>query len=151
WGICWVTFSPDGQRLATSSNDQTVKIWEATSRQELLTLRGHRDKVRRVAFSADGQWLVSVSADGTARVWEARPLTPEQRLQREAGALVNRLTAELLIKEDVLQRLRQDPSLPEPVRKYALTFLERYREDHQELLSTIWPVISKPGMEPEKY
>jgi WD40 repeat protein len=50
-----VVFSPDGQRLASASNDRTVKVWEASSGKELLTLRGHTKEVTHVAFSPDGQ------------------------------------------------------------------------------------------------
>jgi hypothetical protein len=146
-----VAFSPDGQRLATASPDRTVKIWDAATGQEALTLRGHTKDVQSIAFSPDGQRLAAAAADSSVRVWETNLLTLELRQQRQAAALVNRLTAELLIKEDVLQSLRQDPTLPEPVRKHALTLLERYREDPQEFANTIWPVINHPGEEPAKY
>src|SRR5215510_6026112 len=36
-----VAFSPDGNRLASGSADQTVKLWDAVSGQELMTLKGH--------------------------------------------------------------------------------------------------------------
>ena len=51
--------SPDGRRLASASNDQTVKLWDASTGQELLTLKGHTDRVDSVAFSPDGRRLAS--------------------------------------------------------------------------------------------
>ncbi|KAK4456564.1 WD40-repeat-containing domain protein, partial [Cladorrhinum samala] len=48
-----VAFSPDSQRLASGSSDNTVKIWDATSGQCLQTLEGHRGSVKSVAFSSD--------------------------------------------------------------------------------------------------
>ena len=39
--ITSVAWEPDGQRLATGSIDETVKIWNATTGRELVTLRGH--------------------------------------------------------------------------------------------------------------
>ena len=40
-----VAFSPDGKRLAVGERDETVKVWDARSGQEMLTLKGHTDAV----------------------------------------------------------------------------------------------------------
>ena len=57
-----VAFSPDGKRLASASADKTVKVWDAQTGQELLTLKGHTGMVSSVAFSPDGKRLASASA-----------------------------------------------------------------------------------------
>ena len=72
-----MAFSPDGQRLASASVDETVKVWDAATGQETLTLKGHTGAVTSVAFSPDGKRLASASADGTVKVWDARPLDAE--------------------------------------------------------------------------
>ena len=67
-----VAFSPDGQRIATASWDNTARIWDAKNGQELQTLKGHTGTVYGVAFSLDGQRIATASADYTARIWDAK-------------------------------------------------------------------------------
>ena len=64
-----VAYSPDGKRLATASDDETAKVWDAESGQELLTLRGHSGDVNGVAYSPDGKRLATASEDGTVQVY----------------------------------------------------------------------------------
>jgi WD40 repeat protein len=68
-----LTFSPDGKRLAGASGGKTVKLWDAQSGQETLSLKGHT-RVSRVAFSLDGHRLGSTVADGMPTIWDATPL-----------------------------------------------------------------------------
>ncbi|MEM6836457.1 MAG: AAA-like domain-containing protein [Cyanobacteria bacterium P01_C01_bin.120] len=64
-----VSFSPDGQTLASANEDGTVKLWDRSGR-ELQTLEGHTDWVRSMSFSPDGQTLASASDDGTVKLWD---------------------------------------------------------------------------------
>jgi WD40 repeat protein len=65
-----VAFSPDGQTLATGSNDKTVRLWHVTTARALRAFEGHPDGVRSVAFSPDGQTLATGSNDQTVRLWD---------------------------------------------------------------------------------
>jgi WD40 repeat protein/tRNA A-37 threonylcarbamoyl transferase component Bud32 len=65
-----VAFSPDGQRIATASQDKTARVWEVSTGNELLRITNHTDEVRGVVFSPDGQRILTASMDGTARIWD---------------------------------------------------------------------------------
>ncbi|NEU75644.1 AAA family ATPase [Hassallia byssoidea VB512170] len=73
WGI---TFSPDGQLLASGSRDKTVKLWRPDGTL-LQTLKGHSDAVSSVSFSPDGQTLASSSLDKTVLLWHRNPTNGE--------------------------------------------------------------------------
>jgi WD40 repeat protein len=70
-----IAFSPDGNRLATGSQDTTAKVWTLGPEgpQESLTLAGHTSYVNGLAFSPDGRFLATGSSDGTARIWDISP------------------------------------------------------------------------------
>jgi WD40 repeat protein len=61
-------FSPDGTRIVTVNGG--VLIWDAASRREIATLKGHAGMVFSAAFSADGKQVVTGSQDKTARIWD---------------------------------------------------------------------------------
>nr|XP_039267689.1 WD repeat, SAM and U-box domain-containing protein 1-like isoform X1 [Styela clava] len=62
-------FSPDGLKLASSSFDKTVIIWNPVTGEQLLVLDGHSAIATCVAFSSDGKFLASTSYDKTTIVW----------------------------------------------------------------------------------
>ena len=45
-GRVWsASFSPDGARIVTASEDCTARIWDATAAREINAVRGHQDWV----------------------------------------------------------------------------------------------------------
>jgi tetratricopeptide (TPR) repeat protein len=125
-----LAFSPDGSRLASACQDQTVKIWDVASAQELRTLKGHTNVVWSVAFSPDGSRLASASDDGTIKLWDARPWTPELCRQREALGLGEYWCPKSPSKEKVIEHIRADKGITEEVRHEALSLLEQYWPRH---------------------
>ena len=66
-----VAWSPDGTRIASASDDQTVQVWiPSQSATETSKYSGHTDVVNAVTWSPDGQHLASGSTDKTVRVWD---------------------------------------------------------------------------------
>jgi WD40 repeat protein len=55
------TFSPDGNRAATTSWDNTAKLWDAHSGQLLHTLSGQHHQVHSAVFHPDGKRLATAS------------------------------------------------------------------------------------------
>ncbi len=73
WTECLaLAFSPDGQRIVSGSRDDTVKLWDATSGHETLTLRGTQVR-SSVAFSPDGRRIVSGLDDAEVVGCRKRP------------------------------------------------------------------------------
>ncbi|MEJ6486295.1 N-acetylmuramoyl-L-alanine amidase [Nostoc punctiforme UO1] len=59
------SFSPDGQRIVTASDDKTARVWDLSGR-EIVTLK-HQDKVNSASFSPNGKYIVTISGtDKTA-------------------------------------------------------------------------------------
>jgi WD40 repeat protein len=70
-GITAVAFSPDGKRIASNGNEKNIKVWNAETGSEIMTLLGHDSAVYCVGYSPDGKWIASGSADKTMRIWDA--------------------------------------------------------------------------------
>jgi WD40 repeat protein len=67
--VTCVAFSPDGKRIVTGTGNKTVKVWEADTGREFLTLK-EPNGVYLLAVSPDGKRIVSRSQDGTLEVWD---------------------------------------------------------------------------------
>jgi WD40 repeat protein len=68
--VTWVAFSPDGKTLASSSRDNTVKLWDVGQGKLLATLEGHTGGVHALAFSPDGKTVATGGGDSTVRLWD---------------------------------------------------------------------------------
>ena len=72
YNVHGVAFSPDGKRIASASEDKTVKLWSLEGRL-LQTFTGHSEGVIGVAFSPDGKRIASASWDKTVKLWNLNP------------------------------------------------------------------------------
>ncbi len=71
-----VAFSPDRRRVATVSQDGTIRVWNVDG-TTAFTLSGHPGGARTVRYAADGRWLIGTGSDGTVRI--CRPAPPPSR------------------------------------------------------------------------
>jgi WD40 repeat protein len=76
-----IAFSPDSQRLATSGDDHTIRLWDmsgkqlavikATTGKQITSFKGHKGRILQMLFSPDGELLVTRGEEGTARLWKS--------------------------------------------------------------------------------
>jgi uncharacterized delta-60 repeat protein len=71
-----VAVSPDGRRIVSGSQDNTVAVWDLETGTLIHRLTGHRAAVSSVAVSPDGRRIVSGSQSNTVAVWDLETGTP---------------------------------------------------------------------------
>jgi WD40 repeat protein len=64
--------SPLGDYIVSVSDDWTLKVWDAHTGEQRLSLEGHVARVNDCAVSPDGSFIVSASNDQTLKVWNAQ-------------------------------------------------------------------------------
>jgi WD40 repeat protein/predicted Ser/Thr protein kinase len=138
-------FHPGGTRLATGARDGAVWLWDLKRGEDVARLPGHITYVWSLAFSPDGTTLASGSGDFTVRLWDTAPLKTRNDARREAAALrpeADRLVEHLWRQKndpaEVVEALRADPALSEPLRHAAL----------RAVLRKVLPPEAAPGEPP---
>jgi WD40 repeat protein len=74
--IAGLSFSPNGQLLASASYDGTICLWDVTTGQPrwrvaVVSAPGSRNWLTCVGFSPDGTMIAASADDGVVRFWEA--------------------------------------------------------------------------------
>ena len=67
-----VSVTPDGKQLISGSGDNTLKVWNLETGEELFTFTGHTKPIRAVAVTPDGKQVISGSGDNTLKVWDIK-------------------------------------------------------------------------------
>ncbi len=79
----WVnglTFSPDGNTLASVGDDLLVKVWDVRQRSLIQTLEGHNGFVWAATFTPDGETLATAGDDLAVNLWDLSIGQPRIRM-----------------------------------------------------------------------
>lgn len=80
-------FSPDGEMLASGSQDDTIEIHFKDENKSPLELRGHTASIREVLFNVTGDILASCSDDKTIKIWDVDNGSEISTLKGHIGAV----------------------------------------------------------------
>lgn len=65
-----LALNPAGTTLAVAGDDQTIHLWDLTSRRFIATLTDHQDWIRSLAYSPSGRLLASAGNDRQIILWD---------------------------------------------------------------------------------
>ncbi len=133
-----LVFSPDGSRIIMACSDGTVRIREASPQTPELQLLREARGVLALLFALNlpvpeivARIRRDVTISGEVRERALGLVEPyaQARAADEADRLVPSLFAKLVLKNDVMESLRADTTLSEPVRRSALSLAEARPDD----------------------
>jgi len=129
-----VAFSPDSKRLVTAGREGTARVWDSSTGDELLTLRAESG-VMCVAFSPDGKSIAAGTLGKDIVLWEsAAPAGGygPRKTTVAARRIVDELHDKLGRYQDVIDQLKADKTLGEPVREVALQIANSRKLEDEE-------------------
>jgi WD40 repeat protein/serine/threonine protein kinase len=156
-----VALSPDGKRAASGGLGNPIIITDVETGDELMTLHEHPTEhptwsfaFHSFAFSPDGR-AIAISSGGTIKLLESSVPAGSSGLRETAEAArraVDRLYREYGFYHEVIEQLRADKAIAEPVRSIALQIANsRLLEDTEKLNRVSWDLVSSPDRDVELY
>ncbi len=83
--ITSVAYSPDGNTVLTGSGDNSARLWNPNTGEQLHILQGHTSYITSLAYSPDGKTVITGSWDESARLWDVETGEPLHILQGHTG------------------------------------------------------------------
>jgi WD40 repeat protein/serine/threonine protein kinase len=81
--VMCAALSPDGELLASGSQDGVLKLWDARTGRELRRIQAQKEGFRSMAFSPDGRHLATgdyFSPEPSVKVWEVGALRRDEKV-----------------------------------------------------------------------
>jgi eukaryotic-like serine/threonine-protein kinase len=146
--ISSMALSPDGTRLAVGGETLgTISIFDVRRARLLVTLGSHISRVPSLAWTPDGSRLISGSTDRTVRIWDA-----SSPYNYDAELLVDKVSEDRLLLDDVVQELNADRTIPPELRKEAIEIAVRRGPVAYHFLQGKAALVGgKPGLPREDY
>lgn len=99
------SFSNNTSILATTSRDNTIKLWNPGISTSPGGIAGHSKRVTAVTYAPDGSFIVSASADMTLKIWTPVPTVEKSSLEGHLTMVQNCI---ILQKENIIVSLSRD-------------------------------------------
>lgn len=84
------SFSQDGTRLLTVSDDQTLRVWDAATGRTLAIIPEYHTRDPRVWFSPDGTQVATFSPEKVPQLWHLKAMPPIEQIALYAPLLALR-------------------------------------------------------------
>ncbi len=65
-----VAVTPDGHLLISASDDNSLKVWDLVTGEEIFILIGHTKAINAIAITSDSKYIISASNDKTLKVFK---------------------------------------------------------------------------------
>ncbi|GAA6064392.1 hypothetical protein JCM10212_004231 [Sporobolomyces blumeae] len=160
--LAWepIHINPTSPRLASSSKDSTVRVWNARARKLDFTLGGHTASVNVVRWGGEGV-IFTASSDRTVKLWDGK----EGKLIRtlsEHAHWVNTLAlnTDFLLRTGPFDQHGKVPTSDEQAKELALKRYKAFTSSTPEQLISgsddhtlfLWPALNTipPPSNPKK-
>lgn len=63
--------------MASGADDETIRIWDAASREEIINLKRHNLGVKKVRWNRDGNYILTAGKDKQTMLFDIRKIDSE--------------------------------------------------------------------------